>query len=218
MPAYNYFGNLNIDPIEILSRVFVIICCFPVHECAHAWMANRLGDPTARRMGRISLNPLKHLDLWGTVMIFLFGVGYAKPVPVNIRNFKKPKAYFALTAVAGPVSNLIMAVIVMVICRFVYTGVSGEAGYQAARFLIYAAYINLSLAVFNLIPIPPLDGSRVVTAVLPDRAYNSLLRYERYSMLILFVILILFSRIGISPISGITRAVFNALARIIGLY
>ena len=83
---YNY---LNMDPIELFSRVFIILCCFPVHECAHAWTSDKLGDPTARAKDRITLNPLKHLDLWGVVMIFLFGVGYAKPVPVNIRNFKK---------------------------------------------------------------------------------------------------------------------------------
>lgn len=215
MAAYNYFNNLNFDPVEILSRVFVILCCFPVHECAHAWMAGRLGDPTARNMGRVTLNPFKHLDVWGTVMIFLFGVGYAKPVPVNIRNFKKPKLYFALTAVAGPVSNLIMAAIVMVICRIVYGGASTEAGYQVVQFLIYAAYINLSLAVFNLIPIPPLDGSRVVTAILPDKTYNALLKYERYSMVIILVLLLLFSRLGVSPISRITGALFNGLVTIL---
>lgn len=217
MATYNYFSNLNFDPIQILSRVFVILCCFPVHECAHAWMADKLGDPTPRLRGRVTLNPFKHLDLWGTVMIFLFGVGYAKPVPVNIRNFKKPKAHFALTAVAGPVSNLIMAVIFMIICRFVYAGTLTQFTYNISIFLIYAAMINLSLAVFNLIPIPPLDGSRVLTAFLPDRAYNAFLKYERYSMIILLILLLFFSRVGISPISRITYALFNALARLIGL-
>lgn len=204
-------GLINTQNLmRLLVRVFVILCCFPVHECAHAWMADRLGDPTPRQMGRISLNPFRHLDLFGTLTIFMFGVGYAKPVPVNIRNFRHPKRDFALTAVAGPLSNLLMAAVFLLVIRFL-PAASPSLLLQA---LVYAAYINVSLAVFNLIPIPPLDGSRVLTAVLPDKAYNTVLRYERYSMVILIGLLIIFSRIGFSPISYVSEAVFNFLWRI----
>ena len=104
------------------ARVFVILCCFPIHECAHAWVADRLGDHTGRRQGRITLNPMRHLDLLGTLTIFLFGVGYAKPVPVSLQNFKNPKRDFALTALAGPVSNLLMAILLLIIGRLVSGG------------------------------------------------------------------------------------------------
>jgi Zn-dependent protease len=97
------------------ARVFVILCCFPIHECAHAWTADRLGDPTARTRGRISLNPFRHLDFMGTVFILLMGVGYAKPVPVNINNFRHKKRDFALTSLAGPISNLLMTVLFLML-------------------------------------------------------------------------------------------------------
>ena len=209
----NLFSSQSI--ILLVVRVFVILCCFPVHECAHAWVADRLGDHTGRMQGRITLNPLKHLDLWGTLTIFLFGVGYAKPVPVSLQNFRNPKRDFALTALAGPVSNLLMAIFFLVTGRFVSGGTSNVVCILD-RCLVYAAYINISLAVFNLIPVPPLDGSRVLAAVLPDRAYEAVLKNERYSMYILLGLLLVFSRIGFSPISVISGVVFNFLCRILG--
>ena len=200
--------------LQLVSRIIVILICFPIHESAHAWAAWKLGDPTGKERGRISLNPFRHLDLWGTITIFLFGFGYAKPVPVDIRNFQNRKLDFALTALAGPVSNLIMAIIFILVLKVL--SLKGIGSYALLLCLTYAAYINISLAIFNLIPIPPLDGSRIVTAILPDRAYYSLLKYERYSMAVIWAILLLCSRMGVSPIASVSRSVFNFLYGLFG--
>ena len=204
------------DMIQLGAKLIVLLLCFPIHECAHAWMADKLGDPTGRNRGRITLNPLKHLDLWGTVTIFLFGFGYAKPVPVTISNFRHRKRDFALTAIAGPVSNLLMAVLLLVLMKFLpgITG-GGQMGNIVMNILIYAAYINISLAVFNLIPIPPLDGSRVLTAVLPDGAYNTVLKYERYMMIALLLVIFMLGRMGYSPIGALAGRIFRFLYGVI---
>ena len=195
------------DRWAFVARVIVILLCFPIHESAHAFVADRLGDATGRLHGRISLNPKRHLDLWGTIMIFVAGFGYAKPVPVNPNNFKDPKKGMALTAAAGPASNLIMAVLFLVIARFSPGSVYGI--FHQCLFL--AAYINIALAVFNLFPIPPLDGSKIAAIVLPDRIYDRFLSLGRYSILILWGGLYLLGQLGLSPISFFAEKIFDGL-------
>lgn len=217
-------GNYQMKDVilQLCVIVFVWACCLPVHESAHAWMADKLGDPTGRLKGRISLNPMAHLSLPGTLMMLVFGFGYAKPVPVNIRNFKKRKQYFALTAAAGPISNLLLAIIFSVFANVAYfilvkNAASNTALIAAYQFFEGVAYVNVALAVFNLIPFPPLDGSRLITMVLPDEMYYKLLSYERYTMYILFGLIFLFNRIGFSPIGFLTRIVFGFIDKLIGL-
>ena len=209
--------------LELCILVFVWACCLPVHESAHAWMADKLGDPTGRLKGRISLNPMAHLSLPGTLMMLVFGFGYAKPVPVNIRNFKKRKQYFALTAAAGPLSNLLLTVIFSLLAAvtnllYVKNVLTNYVVLSAAyQFFAGVAYVNTALAVFNLIPFPPLDGSRLISMFLPDELYYKLLSYERYTMYILFGLIFLFNRIGFSPIGWLTGLVYGGISALVEL-
>lgn len=207
------------DPITIIAglfaSVFVVFCTMPVHECAHAFVAYKLGDGTARLSGRMTLNPMKHIDPIGALMIILVGFGYAKPVPVNPRNFKNPKAGMALTALAGPVSNLLMAAIFILLKNIV--GVLPAANVLATAlylFFTYAAIINIGLAVFNLIPIPPLDGSRVLQLLIPSKYYYKFLQYERYIVLIVFALL--FFGVLSRPLAYLETVIFNGLDYVIG--
>ena len=157
--------------IMFFARLFVVFCILPLHEYAHALVATKLGDQTARLSGRLTINPFAHLDVIGAVMIFLVGFGYAKPVPVNPRNFKNPKKGMAITAVAGPLSNILMAVFFLIMYHAVLLFENTVITSSISYFLFFAASINIGLAVFNLIPIPPLDGSRILQLLIPSKYY-----------------------------------------------
>lgn len=203
--------------INLLARVFIVFCVLPVHEYAHALLATKQGDPTARLSGRLTLNPLAHIDPIGGLMIFLVGFGYAKPVPVNIRNFKNRKKGMAITAVAGPVSNLIMAflaLLVMNIVMVLFASSSATILEVTVLFLYFNAMININLAVFNLLPIPPLDGSRLAAVVLPDRLYYQIMQYERYIMI--GVLFLLFTGILSRPLLGLSSLVFRGFNVVTG--
>ncbi len=197
--------------VYILSSLTVIFLTLPVHEFAHGFAASKLGDPTARYQGRLTLNPFAHIDYIGALCILFFGFGWAKPVPVNMRYFKNPKRDMAITAVAGPLSNLIVALIALLLKNIVSLGMASGFNFLifVTMFLHYIASINVSLAIFNLLPIPPLDGSRVLSALLPYKYYYGLMRYERYIFWGLFALLWL----GVLdyPLSVAANAVFSLL-------
>ncbi len=197
-------GDLLGAVISVLARAFVVFCCLPIHELAHGFVAYKLGDNTAKYQGRLTFNPLAHLNPIGTIMIFLFGIGYANPVPVNPRNFKNQKSGMALVALAGPVSNMLMAAV----CAFFYVfTIRFHLPMAIQIFFYFAASVNVSLAVFNLIPVPPLDGSKILAMFLPNKIYYKYMQYERYVMLV--VLLLLFIGVFDAPIAILSNAMMK---------
>ena len=201
--------------LDAVLRVAAIFLCLTVHETCHGLAALALGDPTAKSMHRLSLNPLRHIDWIGLLMRFVAGFGWAKPVPVDPRYFRKPKQGMALTALAGPVSNFVLAVLAMLISKVIYL----YAPYSAAMDVVFSfclytlAPLSIGLGLFNLIPIPPLDGSKVLAAFLPDRQFFTLMRYERYGIVVLLVLS--FVGIGSSLISRGILGIYSALLSLI---
>lgn len=188
----------------LLILVFCVLLSLTVHELCHGLAAYWMGDKTAKYFGRLSLNPLHHMEPFGALCLFLFGFGWAKPVPVDSRNFKNPKAGMVLTSLAGPLSNFLLAFLAhlgaTLLLRMTFTS-EVSVGFRLATICYvlcqYLAMMNLGLGVFNLIPIPPLDGSKVLGAVLPGRWYFRLMQYERYGfiLLILFINLPIFNQL-----------------------
>ena len=190
-----WLAQLQFDGVwQTAVLVAASLLCITFHETCHGFVAYRLGDDTAKRAGRLTLNPLKHVDLPGLVMMAIFRFGWAKPVPVDMRKFRHPKRDMALTALAGPVSNVLLAYVAAVLLGFVVflTDRFGSSVVFTVlvQFLIYVEIISAGLAVFNVFPVPPLDGSKVLFSLLSDRAYWKLMRYERYGMGLLMLLLV----------------------------
>ena len=200
--------------MDAVLRVAAIFLCLTVHETCHGLAALALGDPTARQQHRLSLNPLRHIDWLGLVMMFVFSFGWAKPVQVNPRYFKNPKWGMALTALAGPVSNLLLAIVLLFLEKwYLMLGIHTWIGEILFNFAMEACALSLGLGIFNLIPIPPLDGSKVLAAFLPDRQYVALMRYERYGILVLLALS--FAGIGSNLIADCIIAVYDVMYRLV---
>ncbi|MCX5853695.1 MAG: site-2 protease family protein [Deltaproteobacteria bacterium] len=181
-------GLLNLlinDPLTFILLAIPLLYSIIIHELAHGWVAYRMGDPTAKWQGRLSLNPLKHLDPIGTLMLFIFGFGWAKPVPVNFNNLHDTRKGLIFVSSAGIAANMILAFLAF----FTYRILSPASGGVPATFLYYLAQINIILAAFNLIPIPPLDGSKILMGFLPERLQYSLSRLEPYGFFIIIGLL-----------------------------
>ncbi len=187
----NFFLKLS---IMLVPALMAITC----HEVSHGFVADKFGDNTARSMGRLTLNPLKHLDIFGTLMVFIIGIGWAKPVPVNFNNLRHPKRDMIWVAAAGPVTNFVLAFLSAVALRGLGAVAEGIAGgtpqvfiEPVALMLGFSVYINLLLAIFNLIPVPPLDGGRVAVGLLPYRLATTYARIEPFGMIIIIALIFL---------------------------
>ncbi len=202
-----------LSPYEIvlyLLRALVVLVAIPFHEAAHALVSHWLGDDTAVRAGRLSLNPVRHFDLLGALCMLIGGVGWAKPVGIDVRNYKNPKVGMAISAAAGPVSNFLLAWFSMIVYKCVIYSGLGNSIPALMLFFYYMVAMNLSLAVFNLIPIPPFDGSRIALLFLPRNLYFKAMRYERQIMLA--VLLLVFLGLLDIPLSVAVNFLWDRLA------
>ncbi len=226
----HWFGNGWMGIADLLMSVLCVFLSLSIHEFAHGYAAYKLGDNTAKYMGRLNLKPTSHLDPIGAVCLFLFGFGWAKPVPVNANNFKpgKRKSGMVITSIAGPAGNLILAFISMLLIRIIALGyglllnATGGAEIIQLPLSLFVTMLNIlismniSLAVFNLIPIPPLDGSKILNSVLPARIYFKIMQYEQYGFIILILLLNLpvFDRLLYFLVNGVYGA-FNWVLNLI---
>ena len=233
----SFFTNFVSQIPFYLLRLPVVLFALSLHEASHGYVAYKLGDPTARSLGRLTLNPAKHLDPFGFVCMVLFRVGWAKPVPINTRYFKKPKRDMAICGAAGPLSNLALAIISLVVLRValipitnIYKGemvaflsnptqFTGTVAFTAVALVVYILYLsvvlNVSLAIFNLIPVPPFDGSRIFYAFLPTKWYFAVMKYERVIMIVM-LILFMFGALS-GPLGWLLGKIVEGFLFIVGM-
>ena len=203
----NVLNNLDFSIVtNMLLSILPALICITLHELSHGFVAYKLGDNTAKNMGRLTLNPIKHIDLVGLIMMVAFKFGWAKPVPVNMRNFKNPKRDMAITALAGPLANILIGMVFLFIFGLVYVPCMMRGSDTAVGIIktVYTtAYLSFALAVFNIVPVPPLDGSKVLFSLMSDEAYMKLMRYEKYGMILL--LFLVWSGILGNPLSTATE-------------
>ena len=214
----------------MLQQLYIILLSVPaalisiaVHESAHGYVSYKQGDPTARNLGRITLNPLKHFDIMGFICMVLFRVGWAKPVPVNPRYYKNPRRGMAITAAAGPVSNIIMAFIGVIGYELVGLMLISFREMNTAYYICVTIYmffqvfasLNVFLAIFNLIPVPPFDGSRIAYIFMPPKAYFGIMKYERYIMI--GMIAILWLGVLDTPLDFLSTSILNGMEWLVEL-
>ena len=209
-----FSGNWNDILIELLISIPAVLLCLSVHEAAHGFAANALGDPTAKNAGRLTLDPIHHLDPIGTICLLLFHVGWAKPVPVDVRYFKKPRRDIALVSLAGSLSNFLLALIALFLQRIFMSG-SSTILLAIGLFCYSTAVMSIGLGVFNLIPVPPLDGSKILFSFLP---YQAELKFARYQQYIQFgMLILLFLGVLDTPINIAINFVYRILNAVVGL-
>lgn len=206
------FSYLNSQLIQLLVSVPAVLLCLSVHEACHGYMAYALGDPTAKHAGRLTLDPIRHLDPIGTICLLFFHVGWAKPVPVNPGNFKHPRRDIALVSLAGPVSNFLLALVAL----FLYYPLrlaESSIVMTIALMLYMVAVMSIGLGVFNLIPVPPLDGSKILLSFLPRKYEWKFAQYQQFIQFGLLILLVL----GVlnTPIRFFVNLIYQGLASIV---
>lgn len=208
-----WLSQLQFDGVwQTVVLVAASLLCITFHETCHGLVAYWLGDPTAKNQGRLTLNPIKHVDLMGLVMMAVCRFGWAKPVPIDMRNFKNPKAGMAITALAGPVSNVLLAYVAVLFYSlffYFYQRSASQVWYVILVFFSYLEIISAGLAVFNVFPIPPLDGSKVVFSFLSNQTYYKLMRYEKYGMVLL--VILLFTNVLSTPLIFLRDGLLSGL-------